>query len=232
MFRWTSSIFLAAWIVVQLIGQARAPGATEQGATEQGATEQGATEQAATEKGPAEPSGTSYPLDAFTEFSAVMAGSRLEPGEGAQEGHIYRSGRLMRMEDPGRQGYYITDLAAGETYGMSAAGCMHDGHPYIRVFPFSAAKPGATVTRAAAGKETMDGHSCRIETVTVSSPTLASPLKMKLWEADDLQGFPIRIEVLLPGGHNPIIRYKNVVLAPQDPTLFIHPKSCAPISEQ
>ena len=49
---------------------------------------------------------------------------------------------------------------------------------------------------------------------------------MRLWEAEDLQGFPIKIEFLLPGGHDAIVHYRNVVLGPQDPTLFIHPKSC------
>lgn len=176
------------------------------------------------------PSATTYPLDAFTRFSAIMIGSRVEPGEGAEEGHIYRSGKLLRMEDPGRRGYYITDVTTGETYAMSASGCMHDTHPFIRVFPFNAAsKPGVTVTRANSGKETINGRSCQIDEVTVSSPTFASPLRMNFWEADDLQGFPIKIEFRLPGGHDPIIRYKNVVLGPQDSTLFIHPESCEPL---
>jgi hypothetical protein len=173
------------------------------------------------------PSANSYPLDSFTDFSAVMVGSRAEPGEGVSEGHIYRSGELMRMEDPGRGGYYITDLSSGETYGMSEMGCMHDSHPFVRALPFRlAARADITVTRAAAGKEMVDGHSCQVENVTVSSPSLASPMKMRSWEADDLRGFPIKIEFLLPGGRDPIIHYKNVVLGTQDPTLFIHPKSC------
>jgi hypothetical protein len=173
------------------------------------------------------PPATPYPLDSFTEFSAVMVGSRAEPGEGASQGHIYRSGNLMRMEDPGRVGYFITDLSTGETYGISEMGCIHDSHPFVRALPFRvASQADITVTRAASGKETVDGHSCQIENVTVASPSFASPMKMRFWEAEDLQGFPIKIEFLLPGGRDPIIRYKNVVLSRQDPTLFIHPKSC------
>jgi hypothetical protein len=191
-----------------------------------------APEQAAVQQNTVRPTAFPYPLDSFTEFSAVMVGSRVEPGEGTAEGHIYRSGKLMRMEDPGRQGYFITDLTTGETYGMSEAGCMHDSHPFIRSFPFSAVvKADATVTRAAAGKETMDGHSCQVENVTVSLPNFANALQMRLWEAEELQGFPVKIEFLLPGGHDPIIHYRNVVLGPQDPTLFIHPKSCEQLSK-
>jgi hypothetical protein len=214
MVRLTSIILVLGCMAAPMLGQTHAaePGGTEQREVA--------------------PPAAQYPLDSFTEFSAVMVGSRVEPGDGTAEGHIYRSGKLMRMEDPGRRGYYITDLAVGETYGMSEAGCMHDGHPFIRVFPFFAVPPGATVARAAAGKETVDGHSCQIENVTVSSPAFANPLKMKFWEAQDLQGFPVKIEFLLNGGHDPIIRYKSVVLGPPDPTLFIHPKSCDQISRQ
>jgi hypothetical protein len=192
-----------------------------------------AIEQKAAEQTAIAPSPTPYPLDAFPEFSAVMFGSRVEPGEGTEQGHIYRAGKLIRMEDPGKRGYYITDLVSGETYGLSKAGCMHDSHPFIRSFPLGvAAKPSATVTRAPAGKETLDGHACQIENVTVSSSAFANPLQMRFWEAEDLQGFPIKIEFLLPGGHDAIVRYKSVVLGPQDPTLFIHPESCAQLSKR
>jgi hypothetical protein len=175
---------------------------------------------------PAAPSAKSqYPLDSFTDFSAVMAGSIMEMGEGTAEAHIYRSGKLMRVADPEGYGYFITDLSTLETYAFSTGPCMHDSHPYFRASPFPAARPGSTVERVAAGKETLDGHSCQIEDITVS-PKTGGHLKMRFWEAEDLQGFPIKIEFLRPGGRNSIIRYKNVALGPQDPTLFIHPKSC------
>jgi hypothetical protein len=169
---------------------------------------------------------TQYPLDSFTDFSAVMVGSIMEMGEGAAEAHIYRSGKLMRVADPEGYGYFITDLSTLETYAFSSGPCMHDNHPYFRVSPFPAARPGSSVERVITGKETLDGHSCQIEDITVSSPKTGSHLMMRFWEAEDLQGFPIKIEFLRPGGRNSIIRYKNVALGPQDPTLFIHPKSC------
>src|ERR1039457_2229478 len=151
-----------------------------------------------------------YPLDSFTDFSAVMIGSRMEPGEGTDEAHIYRSGMLMRMEGPERHGYFITDLTTLETYGISAAPCIHDTHPFVRVSPFAASRPGSTVERVAAGKESLDGQSCQIEDVTVHSPKPGvSPLKMRLWEAEDLQGFPIRIDLERAAGHTTTVRYKN-----------------------
>src|ERR1700722_18281918 len=65
----------------------------------------------------APPAKTAYPLDAITDFSAVMVGSAMEIGAGTAEGHIYRSGKLMRMEGPEGNGYFITNLTTFETYG-------------------------------------------------------------------------------------------------------------------
>jgi hypothetical protein len=172
------------------------------------------------------PATTRYPLDSFTDFSALMVGSIMEMGEGTAEAHIYRSGKLMRVADPDGDDYFVTDLSTLESYGISTGPCMHDSHPYFRVSPFAAARPGVSVERVITGKDTLDGHSCQIEDITVSSPKTGSHLKMRFWEAEDLQGFPIKIEFQRPGGRSSIIRYKNVALGPQDRTLFIHPKSC------
>jgi hypothetical protein len=87
-------------------------------------------------------------------------------------------------------------------------------------------RPGYTVERAVSGQETMDGHACKVEDVTLSSPKLPTPIKLRFWEAEDLQGFPVKVEFRRANGHNPVVHYKNVVLGPQDPTLFIHPNSC------
>jgi|SRR5579863_3473268 len=215
MVRWMNLVVLLSCVVMPMLAQV-----TKQ--------RDSATVQTATA-----PSATTYPLDSFPDFSAVMIGSRAEPGEGITQGHIYRLGTRMRMEEPGRPGYFITDLNSGETYGILENGCIHDDHPYIRAIPFHiAGKADVTVTRASAGKETVDGHFCQIEDITVSSPMLANPQKMRFWEAEDLQGFPIKIEFLLPGGHGPIVRYNNVVLGPQDPTLFFQPKSCQPLPQR
>lgn len=61
-----------------------------------------------------------------------MIGSRAEPRQRSSQGHVYRSGKLLRMEEPGGEGYFITDLSSGESYGIAEAGCIHDDHPYIR----------------------------------------------------------------------------------------------------
>lgn len=222
---WTNVIvFLGCWAVPMLAQPPKQPDSA--GRTPAPVARSAAEQSVAPQSTTTLPANT-YPLDSFPDFSAVMFGSRAEPGEGVSQGHIYRSGKLLRMEEPGRRAYFITDLSTGETFGIMETACIQDDHPYIRAIPFRiAGKADATVTRAPAGTDTVDGHSCQIENITLSSPELAGPMKMKFWEAEDLQGFPLKIEFLLPGGHGPIIRYKNVILGPQDPTLFLHPKSC------
>jgi hypothetical protein len=187
-------------------------------------------QEAAKETAPANTEGTKFPLDSLTDFSAIMVGSQMEIGEGESTAYIYRSGNLMRMTGQEGHGYFITDLKTLETYGISAGPCAHDTHPFMRVSPFAATVwPGVRVEHTPVRTETLDGHSCHVEDVAVYSKDHDKPAKMRFWEADDLQGFPIKIEYMRPGGHNPIVRYKNVVIGPQDPTLFIHPKDCEPL---
>jgi hypothetical protein len=165
-----------------------------------------------------------FPFDAFPEFSAVMVGSVI-PGDD-REVHIYRSGPLLRTPGPEEHAFFITNLTTLETYGVSAGGCIHDPNPYFRSAPFSSLRSGYKVDRAAVGQETIDGHSTKIEDVTLSSSKLPRPLTLRFWEADDLKGFPVKVEFRRLNGHNPVIEYKDVVVGPQDPTLFIYPKSC------
>jgi hypothetical protein len=222
MIRKIKFILLIGLCAVPLIGRAK-NGQDSAGQT----SDKGAVEQTAA----VTPAISSFPLDKFTEFSAIMVGSRMGVGD---EAHIYRSGSLMRVEGPEGKGYFLTDLSSLETLGITAGGCVRDPHPYFRTSPFPAVRPGFTVDRVAAERQTVDGHSCQIEEVSVSSPLKgAAPLRMRLWEAENLQGFPIKIEFPSPGGKkSTTIQYKNVVLGPQDPTLFIRPKSCTQLLQK
>jgi hypothetical protein len=224
MVRLISAVLLLGWVVPSL---AQTPKESDSAAQAPAATQ--GPGQAAADQNAAAPAKSQYPLDSFTEFSAIMVGTSMDIDGGTDEAHIYRSGKLMRTQGPVLD-YFITDLSTRETFGVTASSCVHDARLYVRVSPFGAATPDSKVERVAAGKETLDGHSCQIEDVTVSSPKRSNPLKMRFWEAEDLQGFPIKIDVHR-GNKIATIRYKNVVLGPQDPTLFIHPKSCGPVVE-
>jgi hypothetical protein len=230
MVRLLAAILITCCLTAQLGAQdSKEQAPKEQTSKEQAPKEQEAPAQPTAAPPAAAPSAPAqFPMDAFTEFSAVMVGS-VRRGDD-QESYIYRSGNLVRTPGPQGLGYFITDLTTLETYAISTTGCLHDRNPYYRSAPFSSMRPGYTVERTVTGQETVDGHACKIEDVTLSSPKLPTTIKLRFWEADDLKGFPIKVEYLRPRGHNPVIQYKNVVLGPQDPTLFIHPKSCESLS--
>ena len=212
MVRWFALVLFTGFVFAQ------APVTPAEGA----AAATTAVEQSPTGQAPAAQASSGFPFDQFPEFSAIMVGS-VVVGD-TEEAHIYRSGKMLRMQSAEGIGYYITDLETSDSYGMSATGCMHDTHPYMRSFPFTAARKDRKVERVAAGKETVDGHECQIEDVTISSGGLINPMQLRFWEAEDLHGFPIKVAITK--GPRAVIHYKDVVLGPQDPTLFIHPNSC------
>jgi hypothetical protein len=164
-----------------------------------------------------------FPLDEFTEFSGVMIGS-MEPRD-KREGYIYRSGNLIRSEGPLEKGYYITDLTKQVAYSQTRLGCVKDGHPYFRAWPFIASRAGHASVRVVVGKETLDGRVCQVEDVTITGKDLITPAKLRFWEPEEWHGFPIKIEDLNSKG-NRIVQFKDVVLGPQDPTFFIYPSNC------
>lgn len=241
MVRWmTVSVFCFAfglWMFAQAPKEQTAsePSAKvgNQAGAEPAAAPKGETDTPAAPSGPSSPktvtaANSQYPLDAFKNFSAELTGSLAGDDEVS---NLYRRGNLMRT-DIGKKGFYIiVDLSKGDTYGVTPDSCLHDPHPHIRIFPFRSAMHGEKVERVASGKETIDGHSCIIENVTVSADgPPPRKLRMRFWEAEDLQGFPIKIEVLRPGGHNVEITYSKVVLTPPDAALFKHPTKCEVLS--
>ncbi len=218
MVRWLAFLFFSCLLTARVSAQA------SQGqvpAAQNTTAESTATGQASA----AAPAKTGYPLDQFTDFSAIMVGSVM--GVDEREGHIYRWGSLLRMQGTEGRGYFITDLETSETYGITMLGCVEDKHPYFRTFPFLVSKADRKVERVSAGTETVDGHVCQVEDVTITSKDLLKPLKLRFWESEDLHGFPIKVEVFTANGGSKIIRYKDVVLGPVDPTLFTYSKKCA-----
>ena len=219
MSRWTSYIFFTACLALATGPLIQAQSSPANAGAAQTASASGA--QPSAEKS----TKTGFPFDDFKEFSAIMVGS-VQFGDD-REGHIYRSGDMLRTEGAEGYGYYIMNLKDQLTFGLSAAGCMRDKHLYFRAFPLSAGKPGRKFDRVDAGTETLDGHLCHVEDVTVSSGDLAKPIKLRFWLSDDQHGFPIRVQVTLPNGKTgSTIGFKNIVLGPPDPTLFIYQNSC------
>jgi len=141
--------------------------------------------------------------------------------------YIYRSGGLMRMQaDDSLPSYYVTDLATQESHFVSSRACLKMEFLYKRSFPFGLSGSGYTYDLIPIGEETVDGHHCHVEDVMVHSPKNPVVMHFRLYEADHLQGFPIKIENRRQSAYAWVIRYNDVILKPQDPSLFIFPEKC------
>jgi hypothetical protein len=163
-------------------------------------------------------------LDRFPEFSAIMMGSVL-PGHDDPR-HIYRSHDMMRMEaDREDPSYYITNIKKRQTHGLAASGCLFMRTPYSRAFPFYVAEPDGKYTYRTVGQDTIDGHPVKIVDVTITIPKHPE-IPLKFFEAQDLNGFPVRIENRREHGARWVLEYKDVRLGPQDPSLFVVPDKC------
>ncbi|HZR56719.1 MAG TPA: hypothetical protein VFA74_07590 [Terriglobales bacterium] len=161
------------------------------------------------------------PFSKFSQFSALMSGSLMGPEE---EAKIYRMGSKIRTNSVDG-GYVVSDVNTYETFVKLAnnKGCIKGTPPGGRTFPYLVLGK-SKVERTRAGEETIDGHFCEIENVTITQES-GHEIKLKIWEAQDLQGFPIKIEQ--DGVGTPRIAiYKNVSFAPPDPKLFKPPAHC------
>jgi hypothetical protein len=159
------------------------------------------------------------------QFSAtlVMSGTPDNASQRHGDMKIYRSGDKMRTTMPGGIGYMVTDLAQHTNYMVMGAGMCMQMTGSAQRNPFSDSE-GATIDRSSAGTDTVDGHACKVENVTVT-PHEGKPVKMKVWEAEDLKGFPLKIE--MQSSKEPItMQYKDVSLTEPDASLFTHPENC------
>ena len=162
------------------------------------------------------------PLEQFKTFSANVSG-------GIAHDHnrkILRSGNMIRLDF--EDSYRVTDLSSLKMWGVSGERCMEFDRPDAGTFPFSAYQDYKIERFATQDKETVDGHVCKIENVTLTPDEDESPtvVKMKLWEAQDLDGFPVKIEVDA-GPQKFTSTYTNVSLKAPEPKLFEHPAKCA-----
>lgn len=161
---------------------------------------------------------------AAKQFSAtvVMSGAAVAKGHGMQgDMKIYRSGDKMRTS-MGSMGYMVMDLTQHTNYMVMNNMCMQISRP-TQQNPFSESQD-ATIDRSPGGSETVDGHSCKIENLTVT-PHNGQPTKMKVWEAQDLKGFPVKIE--MESSHGPVtLEYKDISLDEPAASLFSHPANC------
>jgi hypothetical protein len=147
---------------------------------------------------------------------------------------IYRSGSSVRVERSGaiatlyvpasRQVFNLT------VYPDKSRQCVAMKPEQAKMLPSPLELIlGQIVKRTPAGSEVVDGHSSKIEDVTVVEPD-GKTVESRVWEADDLKGIPVKIESHLDGV---TLRatYRDVVIGPPDETLFRVPDRCIPFEK-
>ena len=161
------------------------------------------------------------PLVAYPHFSAMMSGGFLKE----EPRKIYRSGDLIRVDMDG--GWYrITDIEKKIMWSVRPDRCMRVEQPDARTYPFTLFHNTTFQAPSGETKETIDGHACSIEQATFTPenfPNLSA--KMTLWKADDLHGFPVKIEVV-HSSRTLTVSYKDVSLETPDAKLFQLPAKC------
>lgn len=225
--RFIAALVVGAYVLLQAPGYALTCQASpKQGApAEQKGTGQSSPSQSPTSQQVPVITTSQAPWDGFQNFSAIQNGGPL-PGMN-DDRFIYRSGKLLRVQgDASVPEYYITNLMTQQSHAVASNGCLEMGYPYKGSFPFFVAVPGVTYEHTPIGEENVDGHRCHVEDLVIHSPKNPVVLHFRLYEADDLQGFPIKIENRRENAYPWVIRYKDVRLGPQDPSLFMIPDKC------
>jgi len=88
---------------------------------------------------------------------------------------------------------------------------------------------GSHLTRTITGMEVVEGHPSRIETVVVTRPD-GKTIESKVWEAQDLQGIPVRIESHI-GDITLSAVYRDISIETPDRSLFLIPDKCTPFEK-
>jgi hypothetical protein len=145
---------------------------------------------------------------------------------------VYRSGLNFRAEPaPGIAMIYVA--ATNTIYRV-----MFNGTQCIEtkgIEAHSVSSPlqllsGAKVERRSGeGTEVIDGHTCKVENVTVTAAD-GTTTWFTLWEATELTGTPVKLELHSDRG-SLTTTYRDIAVGTPDAALFTPPKTCKPFEK-
>lgn len=148
---------------------------------------------------------------------------------------IYRSGSMVRIEQtaalatlyaPAKSSVYkLTKYPDGSHQCV----VMKSAQAKMIPSPIEVLLSGTNEKRTPAGSEVVEGHTCTIETVVLTRPD-GKTVESKVWEADDLKGLPVKIEMDSDFGKLRTI-YRDIVVGAPDAALFAIPDKCTPIEK-
>ena len=147
---------------------------------------------------------------------------------------IYRSGTSVRVERSGAIATLYVPASSQvfnlTVYPDKSRQCVAMKPEQAKMLPSPLELIlGQIVKRTPAGSEVVDGHSSKIEDVTVVEPD-GKTVESRVWEAEDLKGIPVKIESHLDGV---TLRatYRDIVIGQPDERLFHVPDRCIPFEK-
>lgn len=147
---------------------------------------------------------------------------------------VYLSGSSVRLERSGAMSTLYVP-AKGAVYNLTrypdqSRQCVSMKPEQAKMLPSPLELiQGKIVKRTAAGSEVVEGHTTKVESVVVARPD-GKTIQSKIWQADDLNGIPVKIE-----SHIDEITltafYRDVVLGTPERSLFTIPDRCTPFEK-
>lgn len=164
----------------------------------------------------------------FPDFSAIQ----VFQAPNYPQMKVYRAGSNIRVERVGTTTLYA--LATSKTYTLTTY--PGGGHSCVVMNPnqvhMALPSPlqillGADLKRTPEGEGVVEGHRCKVESVSTKSLD-GTIIRSKVWEAEDLHGVPAKIESRLPSGVRLVAVYRKIELGAPDKALFAPPAKCTP----
>ena len=147
---------------------------------------------------------------------------------------VYRSGSSVRVErSSALSTLYVPSKSKVynfTTYPDQSHQCVSMNPDQARMLPSPLELlEGSEVKRTLVGKETVEGHSCKVESVVVKRPD-GKTIESKVWEAEDMKGVPVKIESHI-GEITLSAVYRDISLGTPDEKLFTVPDKCTPFEK-
>ncbi len=147
---------------------------------------------------------------------------------------VYRSGSSVRVERGGALATLYAP-ASGMVYNLTvypdqSRQCVAMKPEQAKMLPSPLELiQGRIVKRNTVGSESVDGHPSKIETVAVMGAD-GKTIESKVWEAEDLNGIPVKIESHIEGV-TLLAFYRDIVVGAPDEGLFHVPDRCIPFEK-
>jgi hypothetical protein len=147
---------------------------------------------------------------------------------------VYRSGSSVRVErSRAMSTLYMT--SASKVYNLTvypdkSRQCVSMNPEQARMLPSPLELiQGKILKRTTVGTEEIDGHRTKIEDVVVLRAG-GKRIESRVWEAEDLNGIPVKIESNLDGLKLQAL-YRDILVGAPDRALFATPDRCTPFEK-